>query len=392
MRMRTQRILAALLSLVLLLALAPAGWAVDLTKPNTVIVDLKSGPYYEKDLKDVALTIDLYQISKAIEVPGYDTYQYEKLTGDLEPFQTDLDNILVAPKGETEEAQAEADEEHAKAMAKFANDISAVVLATDAKPVYSGSADAGAETITVASDIAAGLYLLVPHGTGLTDYIKTVDVLDSENKPTGQKNTVSIAQSDVFEYLFSPQLVTVPAKINEDGVHVYNTAEGTWTYTLKVVLKPDQKERNGSLKIRKIIEATSYADTRATFVFHVKAKLNGNSVFDDICEITIPDNEKQEVVIEKKIPIGAEVEVEEVYDGSRYQPSKPPFEITIGADAEGEKLIINNETDDTKIATIEFTNVNDGTPKEGYGILNTFTFNGSQWVWNGETEEEPATE
>ena len=55
MRMKTQRILAAMLSLVLLLALAPAGWAVDLTTPNTVNVNLvpkdKEGTEYESEAK-----------------------------------------------------------------------------------------------------------------------------------------------------------------------------------------------------------------------------------------------------------------------------------------------------------------------------------------------------
>ena len=58
MRMKTQRILAALLSLVLLLALAPAGWAVDVTTPNnTVEVNLVSQQDYAADIVKAKITV-----------------------------------------------------------------------------------------------------------------------------------------------------------------------------------------------------------------------------------------------------------------------------------------------------------------------------------------------
>ena len=73
-----------------------------------------------------------------------------------------------------------------------------------------------------------------------------------------------------------------------------------------------------------------------------------------------------------------------MYDGSRYEIKGS--QIVISGDATNATLVINSSENEP--ATIEFTNDNDGTPKEGYGILNTFTYDGTQWVWNGEASEE----
>ena len=80
MRMKTQRILAALLSLVLLLALAPAGWAVDVTTPNTVNINLvptdkakAEDQTFANEIKNAKVKAELYRIAPAVADPMYDT-------------------------------------------------------------------------------------------------------------------------------------------------------------------------------------------------------------------------------------------------------------------------------------------------------------------------------
>ena len=69
MRRRTRQTLAALLNLVLLLCLAPVSFAadaIDLTKPNTVKINLVKGiPEFEGDIETALIQADFYLLAKA---------------------------------------------------------------------------------------------------------------------------------------------------------------------------------------------------------------------------------------------------------------------------------------------------------------------------------------
>ena len=122
MRMNTKRILAALLSLVMLLALAPAGWADEdnnqektisdiLKVSNTVNINLTPGTdqKFNQEIVKAEVQADLYLIAKAKPVKGYDTYEYEKLPTALEAFQTALDDALKTdPINKPEEIEDQA--------------------------------------------------------------------------------------------------------------------------------------------------------------------------------------------------------------------------------------------------------------------------------------------
>ena len=124
MRMRTQRILAALLSLVLLLALAPAGWAengggtggdtgsggnetpslsaagLDLDTPNKVVVNLvpsdKEGTTFATDIVNAKIEADLYLVAKAVKDTGYDSYHYDFTGSDFSSLQGAVSTAVVA--------------------------------------------------------------------------------------------------------------------------------------------------------------------------------------------------------------------------------------------------------------------------------------------------------
>lgn len=133
----------------------------------------------------------------------------------------------------------------------------------------------------------------------------------------------------------------------------------------------------GNLKIVKTVApSATYADTAATFVYHITAFFGGEKIFEDIRSIDWP--EESEVLIEDKILVGSVVTVEETYDGSRYERSGDPV-ITQSGDSTGATLVIT--ADKANPATITFTNTNDGTDTEGNGILNTYAFDGVNWTW-----------
>ena len=188
MRMKTQRILAALLSLVLLLALAPAGWAEQsgdtgsqgeetipdfLKNKNTVIINLTPGtdPKFNDDIVEAGVQADLYLIAAAKPVKGYDTYEYEKLTGEFAAFQTALDDALATdPENKFDEIkdQAARKETMLKKFTPLAYDFAEIILNGNYTASKSVPAAKEESTITV-EGLDAGLYLLVLRGSNLTD-------------------------------------------------------------------------------------------------------------------------------------------------------------------------------------------------------------------------------
>ena len=66
MRMKSRRTLAVLLSMILLLALAPSGFAVDLEAPNTLTVNLAPADSgFAEDLAAASIQADLYLLAPA---------------------------------------------------------------------------------------------------------------------------------------------------------------------------------------------------------------------------------------------------------------------------------------------------------------------------------------
>ena len=393
MRMKTQRILAALLSLVLLLALAPAGWAVNFEQACSITVQPAAADTehndpaktkYVDDIGTATFVYDLYRVAYAKEVPGYDTYDYTLVA----PF-TNLDIKASAPTERNAEFWANLAQQAAK-IALGLNEGSTQSTPIGATDSYTGNAmgepfsipsievTTGEGTEAAKKMVSAGLYLVITRSNDFA-WNQTSDyVIEKDNVVS------TLAHTNLWDYYYAPQLISIPTKPpleggEEDGV-IKTSNPGDWNYAPVAVLKPTSEPRNGDLRIRKEVNETvdgkQYAGTKATFGYRVVATLNGKTVYDNICEITIPDQD--EVTIEDKIPVGAVVTVSELYDGSRYKYKDS--RIVISGDATNATLVINSSQDSP--ATIEFTNDNDGTPKEGYGILNTFTYNGSAWVWN----------
>ena len=397
MRMRTQRILAALLSLVLLLALAPAGWAeggaggtgetmatesvpatgvnLDLGA-NTVNINLvpkdKEGTEFEKDIVNAKIQADLYLVAPAVKDDKYDTYHYEFV--DYAPIRMIHgkefeDNLADDPDPAKQNKQETMLEKFTPLAYKFAE----AILSEDNIIVPKSSEPTKSTTITV-SELDPGLYMLILRGSDLKvkaedeDECYVTKMTKKSGEGTAETEIIATrAFSDSYEFLFEPQMITVPTKVDKETgtVQQYNTAYGVWTNTLNIVAKPDYKPRNGDLKIVKALQGYIGTDP-ATFVYSVKATTGEGEkqkvVFSDVVAVNYPN--ETEVVIEKQIPVGAKVTVEEVYQGSRYEIVG---EIT-------QETTILSPIDENAPASVTFTNKHDNTDTGGYGVVNNFTY------------------
>lgn len=438
MRMNTKRILAALLSLVMLLALAPAGWADEddnqkktisdiLKASNTVNINLTPGTdqKFNQEIVKAGVQADLYLLAKAKPVKGYDTYEYEKLAGSLSAFQTALDDALKTDpinKPEEIEDQAAREDNMLKKFTPLAYDIAEVVLADGFNAIQPQSfpAAVNASSIT-ASQLEAGLYLLVLRGSNLTNkhlmlpedakpedqedygYVTSTKEKLSDYGPGGtQTATEHIATrafSDKYEFLFEPQLITVPTRVNDQTPPElqYNTAFGEWSNTLNINIKAAKEDRKGKIKVKKTL--SDYLDLSkdetfepAMFTFEVVAtETNVRSskvLYRKQVSINIdgPDTVGKTEVL-KDLPAGSYAWVTEIYQGAHYQVNTSantgPIEV------KADKIeVVNGKTTLTEQpdATATFDNKNNDTHRGGHGIENIFTYNGTNWTDKWTTE------
>lgn len=459
MRMKTQRILAALLSLVLLLALAPAGWADDgageeevipefLKTPNTVVINLTPGTDAEFNAEIVKASVqaDLYLITTAKPVKGYDTYEYEKLPTALsklgdKDLQKALDDALKTNPSDPDEMASEIATQplrEASMLDRFtslAYDMAEVVLADNFSAVTPKSfpAAAGASTIE-AGGLDAGLYLLVLRGSNLTDkhlmlpadakpedqedygYVTSTEKKLSDYGPDGTqtkiKHIATRAFSDKYEFLFEPQLITVPTRVDEKTPSVlqYNTAFGVWSNELDLNIKAAKEDRAGKIKVKKTL--SYYADLSkdetfepAMFTFDVVATKtedkNSDIVYRRQVSINIESRDmigKTEVL--KDLPAGSWAWVTETYQGAHYQVNTQkntgPFEVKADKLVVGEDGVTTiQEQPDDKI-TAEFDNVNTDIHRGGHGIENVFEYQvktkddgTEEGTWSGGWSTEP---
>ena len=434
MRMKTQRILAALLSLVLLLALAPAGWAdgdgaIPL-KDLKVVINLTPGTDAEFNAEIVKASVqaDLYLITKAKPVEGYDTYEYEKLTGDLATFQKDLDDALKTNPSDPKEMASEIatqplrEESMLKRFTSLAYDMAEVVLADNFSAVTPKSFPAaeGASTIE-AGGLEAGLYLLVLRGSNLTNkhlmlpkdakpedqkdygYVTETEKKLSDYGPDGTvtkaKHIATRAFSDKYEFLFEPQLITVPTRVDEKTKTElqYNTAFGVWSNELDLNIKAAKEDRTGKIKVKKTL-SYYYADISkdetfepAMFTFEVVATKTKDRSSKELYQRQVSINiESRDMIgkteVLKDLPAGSYAWVTEIYQGAHYQVNtvKNAGPIEVKAD----KLVIGEdgvttiqEEPDDKI-TAEFDNTSNNTHRGGHGIENKFTFSKTKGAWS----------
>ena len=386
MRMKSRRTLAVLLSMILLLALAPSGFAVDLEAPNTLTVNfVPENSDFGNDLKTARIQVDLYKLAAAEPDVAGDSYHYAvSETDNGDPFWAALTQL----QGDLADAEKLEDQNNRDTVFEkfepYAQTFAGIVL--DSHPGHpeipvtrSELAVAENTTITV-ENLEAGLYLLIIHGAGLTTkdgvpetgYVVKTEQASGE---TGTDKTVTYATrvvTDDYEYLYRPQLLTVPTKVSEENEQQYNTAYGNWVNTLTIYAKPTREANNGDLKIIKNVN--NPGPDPVDFVFEVSWLGKDRIPVTKVVSMTFEGETRKEYVLANTVPIGTEVTVTEVHSGIGYTAVTGPQTVTIqapaAATAGGETAAVRN--------VVEFSNDHTG-PGGGHGILNRFTADGSSF-------------
>ena len=380
MRMKSRRTLAVLLSMILLLALAPSGFAVDLDPgANTLTVNLAPADSgFAEDLATANIQADLYLLAPAKEAGTDDSYTYAvPKSGEKDypsPFQAPLEELMTKLADDPDLEKQNDKEKVYSTFEPLAQAFAGIVLSK----TYSGVPITGANvsdhtTITV-TGLDAGLYLLIIRGTGLTtkddnpetDYVVKTEQASGED---GAEKTVTYATrvvTDDYEYLYRPQLLTVPTKVSEEHVQQYNTAYGNWVNSLTIYAKPTREANNGDLKIIKNV--SNPGPDPVDFVFEVTWKDKSNNDVTKVVTMTFKGDTRKEYTLVNTVPIGTAVTVTEVHSGIGYTAVTGPQTVTIqapaAATADSETAAVRN--------VVEFTNDHTG-PGGGHGILNRFT-------------------
>ncbi len=326
--------------------------AVDFNQKCSVTVE-PTDPKNEQmtaDLKNADVVIDLYQVAKAVPVEGYDTYTFEFLSG-----YEKLEEIY-------DKAPENADwRKMAQSAARYALE--------NADPVTGGK---GAPVYSPVGDLECGLYLLIARGNGIEDY--TTEITQED----GAKDIATVAHSQEYTYTFAPELISLPSKQIENADEtVDNTTagNGAWQYSMNVKLKPLQERRYGPLRIIKTLESYEMGDP-ATFIFHITAKYNGKE-YKDVVSITFTPEDvegQKSYLLEDKIPVGAEVIVEEVYHGGNdyEQVSISPANGTV-------TIAPADEANPDNVVSVEFTNRYKDTDHGSGSVTNEFNHTENGW-------------
>lgn len=336
----------ALLFAVLALGLTAvaASQPLDLEKECTLTVnpcslDMPQGKEVAEALQNAGLVVDLYQVAQAEKEPGVDSYGFSP----LEPFAA-LEIKADMKAGD---------------WARLAQQAAKTVR--EANPALTPQTAKAGE----AASVTPGLYLLVARGQEPQEYWDTItEKLEEENGAGEEEKLVTRVKAGEKLYRFLPELVAVPSKDAVNGE--INTANpGEWIYDLTVNLKPEEEQQFGQVEIIKRL-LTYDTQRPATFVFRVKAELDGKVVFDEVVSLVFTGPGEKHTLVDH-LPAGATVTVEEVYSGSSY---------TLVSASPGSAVVDAEEA-------AQFTFVNDydaGEPKGG-SITNNFTFNGNSWEW-----------
>lgn len=349
------------LTLVMVIFILPsaAGFAaVDVNKEVSLTVKPSGGGdqaenEFSDDISNAHIVLDLYKVADIQPVSGYDTYEFAA----IEEYG------ILSNKSKVSIENKDMDSAEWKALTQeaAANALGTAYGAEAKTPVVEGAAIDSRIT-----GLSAGLYLVIARGStlGPNEYIKTGK----------DKAIYTIANSDLYEYRFAPELVALPTKdANDDGV--INTANaGEWKYDETIYLKAERDNLRASIKIVKKLDSyeTSYKtkDT-ATFVFHVYDTDTQGKTFDNYYSTVFdkPNNGTGQEILIPDLPAGLKLTVEEVYRGGNYKlTTDDKQQVTVSAD---------------KINGVEFTNTYDDTYKGGGSITNKFendTKNGWQHV------------
>lgn len=312
---------------------------------------------YKEDFAKVEIPVSIYRVAQVDAVgkyTGIDDFTGMDFTA-LSSETTAADWMTLAEEAEgiLEEAKPEA--------------------AGTERVKTAGSGNTATATFT---DLATGLYLVVPEAT----------------------------YNDVYtaRYVFTPYLTALPgnpyATGGGTGDDAYGTGEDRWEYDTTIGLKAAAEPQVGKLTIMKTLSNFNETLGRVSFVFEVIGRdTDGTVVYKNIISTTHDTADTQSVTLEN-IPAGCRVTVTEVYDGPSYTFDSPTVvsDLLIWSDAaiaakeagEGNAAIA-----DAVIPVAPFTNRYDEGNRGGYGVTNQFERDeDGGWSWSTSIPVTPAPE
>ena len=358
------------------------------------------------DISKAKVQVDLYKVAEAVQEtvkPGESRHGSMYVFKPLTAFAANLTGI------DTYAGLKEKTNDSWRSMAQSAaNTLFGGVL-----PQADYSFDATTSGIVGPLDVAAGLYLVIAHGSDLDqeDYV----VMDGENVTT-------IAETTLYQYTYYPELIALPTTVSEmgqiaegtlpvsgDPYATYSTytdtdgttqkpgvstAGGTWQTDLKAMLKPVREYRYGDLYITK--QVLNW-DKRSpvTFVFEISASWTEKGVqknYHNFVTLSFTSATKEYYAILQKFPVGTEVTVKEVYSGMSYSITGTEQTQIIEIPAPIKTTEENPGGDMTAAGVAEYVNTYNHGESTGYGIENEFTSDGDDWVirkietpWKGDS-------
>lgn len=296
---------------------------INVEQKCSLTVNLESGgSEYEKDLKEMKIPVTLYKVAD-VDAGG----DFTEIAG----FEgLGLDQVS---------SETTADEW--KIMAEKAE-----------KKLTDTTANAGTfevqNGVGSISDLATGMYLVVPAETYNTDYS--------------------------YLYQFTPYLTALP------GNNYYENENDDWIYDTQIGLKVEREMQYGALTISKELTGFSQVTQEGYFVFQIEGEKDGVK-YSNVASLSFDSDGTRTTVVEH-IPAGMEVTVTEIYSGGSY---KPDGATSIKVEIKSDQAVQAG----MQGAFVEFSNTYDGKLIPGTGVLNQFTApeDGGDWTWSNSTME-----
>lgn len=333
--------------------------------------------------------VDLYKVADAVKEDGYEAYHL-KATGSYTGIQDILDGMKVKiNNGVVEPVNNENGVN--EIYRKLAQTVAKTALATKDgelvnKPSKDMSKPISGKSLAEFKELDPGMYLVVAHGDMKPEqYIREMnaadDILGDKEAPDyyyegdDGSQIVTVATSGGYVYTYLPELISLPARVDEGGYVLggsFSTAdtENAWESTVTATLKSEQSKELTSLRIIKEFNNVSDDDVvkEDGFVFRYEVWQDEIFLFSDVETIYYGKSNTCETM--KKIPVGATVKVKEIYSGAAFRPGMT------------EEMEANIEDG---VYVITFNNTYTGNNTGGNVINNRFTYDGSDG-WNPEQD------
>ena len=329
--------------------------------------------------KPMSLTVSVGDISEMLSaVPQedgticYDLYRIADISEDGFTYQvTDKFSENSAIKEELSKASTTSDSESAPDWQALAQQAFAIAVGGEGTVVNAPSgADYTGLPLDKENGVSKGLYLLVARETldnkSVVKLVSAVDA-DGENHYEDSQYAVCITAGENV-YTITPQIVCVPTKVLANGSIAASTVEdGTWKYDQQIVLKMSVEPATGKIRINKTLTGHT-GDEEVVCIFQVDAYYDNKLYSSEVYSVTFDGNGNKSLVIEG-LPIGATVNVTEVYSGANYKATvSAPGSVTVSG---------------SQMVSVDFENTRDN-ERSGGGITNHFTYqvNGGDGSWN----------